>query len=293
MNRDKRFPIWRWGFPTLFALAALVLGGCGDFDFDFASGSDSGGPKQGTASLSFTVSSAGAVVPLQALSAGLSVAIQVQAGVVIEEMRISIEEIEFEREDEDLETETEAEDDADDPEFEGPFQIDLLDATGILAQSLGEVEIPAGTYTGIEFDMHKSTELDPSDSLFDRSIFIAGTIDDGSNGPRPFVMWHDTDEEFFLTGPNGIVVEQGTPASALVVDFDLDDLLVGIDLVGAVFDTGLGIYDISPDSDDNHDLSHQLKDNLELAADFGEDEDHDGELDEDEDVEDDGEEDES
>ena len=31
MNRYEGIPICQWGFPTLFALAALALGGCGDF----------------------------------------------------------------------------------------------------------------------------------------------------------------------------------------------------------------------------------------------------------------------
>lgn len=260
--------------PRHDPIAAVIVGavialltGCAD---------DSSSSK-GRASLTFTSSVGATTAALNGFRA-----VTVQPGVVLTDFRISIREIEFERQDEDMTDET------DDPEFEGPFQFDLLNGDTALSQTIGDVTIPAGIYEGIEFDMHKSSELtDTSDPLFDRSIFIAGTIEK-SGVPTDFEMWHDTNEEFFLTGPNGFVVEEGTKASALVVDFDLENLLFGIDLLSAV-ELPPGFIDISPDSASaiNQNLADLLKDNIDDAADFGEDDDGDGDLSEDEDVDDD------
>jgi hypothetical protein len=204
-------------------------------------------------------------------------AINLPGGVTLTDFMIALDEIEFEREGEDMDNET------DEPEFEGPFYIDLLSATGgILAQSLGDVSIPAGTYEGIEFDIHKSVETNTPANLVDRSIYMAGNWVDGSSKTHPFVIWHDADEEFFLTGPNGIVVEAGTTGHSLVVDFNLDNILQGIDFTRATKEPDGSII-ISPKSS-NKKLADRIKDNLEAAADFGEDDDGDGDLDEGEDV---------
>ena len=55
------------------------------------------------------------------------------------------------------------------------------------------MEVPAGTYDGVRFVMHKAANLDPADpnfdKMFERSIYVEGTF----NGTA-FVMWHDTGE---------------------------------------------------------------------------------------------------
>ena len=79
-----------------------------------------------------------------------------------------------------------------------------------------------------------------------------------------------------------------------MVDFNLDNILQGVDLTTATYDpvTGnyTGDYAISPGSTQqaNKQLAEVIKENLKAAADFGEDEDGDGDLEESEDTGDDG-----
>ena len=112
-------------------------------------------------------------------------------------------------------------------------------------------------------------------------VAIKGTVDIGS-GPVPFLMWHETGEEFFLTGPNGITVAEGQSGNDLIVDFKLLSVLNGIDFGNGCVD----LLDINPQSTDSNckDIAETLKDNLQAAADFGKDEDGDGEIGEDEDI---------
>ena len=80
------------------------------------------------------------------------------------------------------------------------------------------MEVPAGTYDGVRFVMHKADDLDPGDPNFDkkfeRSIYVEGTFDPpGAPPPEAFKMWHDTGENFDLSGPNGFDVLPDRPAT--------------------------------------------------------------------------------
>ena len=193
------------------------------------------------------------------------------------DFRIAIEEVKFKNEDE-----SETEMATDEVEFQGPFTLDLLDSASATAQTLGDVKIPTGTYDGIEFKMHKADELASTDVLFERSIYIKGTVELTPGSPQAFLMWHETGEEFFLTGPNGITVADGQSGNDLIVDFKLLSVLDGIDFGNGCVD----LTDINPQSTDSNckDIAETLKDNLKAAADFGKDEDGDGEIGEDEDI---------
>jgi hypothetical protein len=258
---------------VIFALLALTGGlfaACGD------SGNTSAKTTEGDPSptpLTFTASSAAAPTALR--SASDSPALVLPSGVTMNEFWISLEKIKFEQEGEDLAGDT------GEPKYEGPYYINLLDETGILTQSLGEVEIPAGTYGGIKFTIHKAGEADTPAVLMNRSLFLTGEITSGGV-IHSFEIWHEADEDFLMSGPNGITIDAGTAGNDLVVDFNLDNILEGVDLTAAEFDPATGNYTgdhaISPESTQqaNEDLSEIIKENLKAAADFGKDEDGDG-----------------
>lgn len=282
----------KWMMMLLFAGAIALMAGCeGDAETDQSSSdstSDSSSSTSTTAPVNLTMS-ASADTATTALSRALTVA----DGIEISDFQISIREVRFKLESEDLTaTDGTTEDtSADSVDFEGPYLIDLVSTDSVLAQSIGDAEIPADTYDGIRFVMHKTDAADladPNDPLADRSIYIAGTIDKGDGaGPIEFEMWHDTGENFDITGVNGIVVDENG-VNDMVVDFHLNTVLSGVDLFTAELDATTGTYLIhrASDSDINGDLADQLKENIKTAADFGKDADGDGVLGDDEDVED-------
>ena len=102
---------------------------------------------------------------------------------------INIGEIEFEVDDHD----DQYEDLYKDIELEGPFELDL--SNGNLSIDITSTELPNNVYSEIEFDLKKSTNT--NSELFGKSIQIKGTL----NG-KPFVFWHDVDEEFEVDYPN-------------------------------------------------------------------------------------------
>ena len=155
--------------------------------------------------------------------------------------------------------------------FTGPYELDLLDSTGAIEQTIGSVEVPAATYQEVRFKLHKSTDSDPAGVLYDRSIYLAGTIDG-----TPFEMWHDNSENLDVGKATGILVGDG-PVE-IIVDFDLSAFLDQesnggflIDLTTATDGNLDGVIEINPNSDDgtvNRDLADELKDNIKLVADW-------------------------
>lgn len=188
--------------------------------------------------------------------------------VTLTDFQLSIRDIKFKREGVDPVTGLEAAD----VELSGPFFLDLLTGDILLDEVIGNASVEPGVYDGIRFVLHKDVDFPPQ---ADASVYLAGTV----NG-TDFTMWHDTGENFDLSGTNGFTVEEGVPSS-LIVDFKLDSILDGINFTGADFAQA-----ISPDAPDtyNNDLADLLKDNIKAAADFGEDSDDDGVLEESEDV---------
>ncbi len=112
--------------------------------------------------------------------------------------------------------------------------------------------------------LHKSTELNPGHNLYDRSVYIAGTI-----GGVPFVMWHDTSENFDLEPSTPFNVSGSTD---ITVDFKFGSLLNGITLNGNATDGDSdGTIEIDPNDSDNSNgndvYAESLKNNIKTIAD--------------------------
>ena len=177
--------------------------------------------------------------------------------VVITNFSLSIRDVEFKQDESDLDTI--------DVQFRGPYELDLLLNSDALTQTLGEIDLVDGTYSVLRFKLHKSRDWMQSSKLYDRSLYLAGTID-GNN----FEFWHDTSENLDIENSAGIIVNGNTVN--VVVKFDIDLFLSSlhqIDLSTAVDGDEDGLIEINPDNDDgNSDLADQLKDNIKLAADM-------------------------
>jgi len=177
--------------------------------------------------------------------------------VVISDFSLSIRDVEFKQDESDLDTA--------DVEFRGPFELDLLLNSNALSQTIGDLDLVDGTYSVLRFKLHKSRDWLQTSKLYDRSLYLAGTI----NG-KNFEFWHDTSENLDIENSAGIVVNGNTVN--VVVTFDIDlflNSLHQIDLSTAVDGDEDGLIEINPDNDDgNSDLADQLKDNIKLAADM-------------------------
>lgn len=176
------------------------------------------------------------------------------AVVVITDFQISIRDVVFK-----------SDGDSTDVAFTGPYALDLLDETGALSQSIGDAEIPFGIYEELRFKLHKTEDVATTHPLFDRSIFIMGTIDG-----IPFEMWHDTSENLDIGKATGVVVDEN--GVSLVVTFSIDQFLsseTAIDLSLAIDENQDGLIEINPNDDDgNKDIADALKDNIKAAADL-------------------------
>jgi len=193
---------------------------------------------------------------------------EVDTGIEFTDFLLSIREVEFKTSVDDTVPDGET---SPDIYFEGPYVLDLLDLAGPVAQTIGDAEIPEGEYEAVRFKLHKTTDVAVDSPLYDRSIYLAGTIDG-----VPFEMWHDTSENLDVGEATGVIVD-GTPLE-LTVDFSLEAFLdqaapggVTIDLSTATDEDADGTIEIDPDGDDgdtNRDLADDLKDNIKLVADL-------------------------
>jgi len=176
---------------------------------------------------------------------------------VITNFSLSIRDVEFKQDESDLDTI--------DVQFRGPFELDLLLNSDALTQTLGEIDLEDGTYSVLRFKLHKSRDWMQTSKLYDRSLYLAGTID-GKN----FEFWHDTSENLDIENSAGIIVNGNSVNVVLTFDIDLFlSSLHQIDLSTAVDGDEDGLIEINPDNDDgNGDLADQLKDNIKLAADM-------------------------
>lgn len=182
------------------------------------------------------------------------------ATVVFTDFRISIRDVVF-KNDDDITSNL----DTDEIQFRGPYQIDLLDNSSALSQTIGNAFVPDGHYKELRFKFHKDEDLPANDNLFDRSIYIAGTIDG-----VPFVFWHDTSENLDLGRNTGVLVQDGIVN--FTVQFDISQFLSSlnqIDLSQATDNNSDGLIEIYPnDEDGNQNIAADLKENIKMAADL-------------------------
>lgn len=176
---------------------------------------------------------------------------------------INIGEIEFEVDDHD----DQYEDLYKDIELEGPFELDL--SNGNLSIDITSTELPNNVYSEIEFDLKKSTNT--NSELFGKSIQIKGTL----NG-KPFVFWHDVDEEFEVDYPNAATnINIDENKLNIVISFNLTSIFGStsvIDFSTALDRDGDGTIEINPKNDDGnaelaHQIKHLIKENSELDND--------------------------
>jgi hypothetical protein len=182
------------------------------------------------------------------------------ATVVFTDFRISIRDVIF-KNDDDINSSL----DTDEVQFRGPYQIDLLDNTSGLTQTIGNAIVPDGHYKEMRFKFHKDEDLPANDNLYDRSIYMAGTIDD-----IPFIFWHDTSENFDLGRNTGVLVKDGIVN--FTVQFDISQFLSSlhqIDFSLATDNNNDGLIEIYPnDVDGNQSIAADLKENIKMAADL-------------------------
>ena len=182
------------------------------------------------------------------------------ANAVFTDFRISIRDVVFKNDDD-----PNSSLDTDEIQFRGPYQIDLLNEGDALTQTIGTAVVPDGMYKELRFKFHKDEDLPASDALFDRSIFIAGTVDG-----KPFEFWHDTSENLDVGRSTGVAVIDGVVT--FTVQFDLTQFLSSlntIDLSTAADGNGDGLIEIHPnDSDGNQEIAQALKENIKATADI-------------------------
>jgi hypothetical protein len=112
--------------------------------------------------------------------------------------------------------------------FKGPFLVQLFNGR---PSQITLDTIPAGTYNGIKFVIHKLRMRDvvlyPSfpDSLVGYSIVIKGTIKYAGSSSVPFVYKADIDEEFKVKGD--FVVAPGEKVVPYVLNFDMASWFTG------------------------------------------------------------------
>ena len=181
-------------------------------------------------------------------------------GIVFTDFRISIRDVVFKNDDD-----SSSSLDTDEIQFRGPYQVDLLNDGDALTQTIGDAVVPDGMYKELRFKFHKDEDLPANDVLYDRSIYIEGTIDG-----VPFVFWHDTSENLDVGRSTGVQVAGGMVD--FTVEFDISQFLSSlttIDLHQAVDGNQDGLIEIFPnDQDGNQDIADALKDNIKETADL-------------------------
>ncbi|MBT8182279.1 MAG: DUF4382 domain-containing protein [Eudoraea sp.] len=180
--------------------------------------------------------------------------------VIFTDFRISIRDVVFKNDDD-----PNSNLDTDEIQFRGPYQIDLLNDGDALSQTIGDVVVPDGMYKELRFKFHKDEDLPATDKLFDKSIYIEGTIDG-----QPFIFWHDTSENLDVGRSTGVKVV-GSMVN-FTVEFDISQFLSSlkqIDLSQALDGNENGIIEIFPnDEDSNRDIADDLKNNIKETADL-------------------------
>lgn len=180
--------------------------------------------------------------------------------IIFTDFKISIRDVVFKNDDDENSNLV-----TDEIQFRGPYQIDLLNGSDALTQTIGSAFIPDGLYKELRFKFHKDEDLATTHDLYDRSIYIEGTIDG-----IPFVFWHDTSENLDVGRSTGVLVQDNIVE--LTIQFEISQFLNSlnnIDLSQAKDENNDGLIEIYPnDEDGNQDIAYELKENIKMAADL-------------------------
>lgn len=180
--------------------------------------------------------------------------------IIFTDFKISIRDVVFKNDDDENSNL-----DTDEIQFRGPYQIDLLNGSDALTQTIGNAFVPDGLYKELRFKFHKDEDLATTNDLYDRSIYIEGTIDG-----IPFVFWHDTSENLDIGRSTGVLVQDDIVE--LTIQFEISQFLNSLnnlDLSQAKDENNDGLIEIYPnDEDGNQDIAYELKENIKMAADL-------------------------
>lgn len=200
-------------------------------------------------------------------STGNTINGRTKATTIINDFKVNIKEIEFEFDEEDSRFATDSAFN-DDSKLKGPFVVDVLDQNAFVEQLVTTVNLPNARYEEIEFKLHKNED---AGIMNGKSILITGTVDG-----KPFIFWHDTDEEFeidFENAATDLTINGNT--LPMVINFQLERLFSsikgGVNLSLAKDGDGDGVIEINPgsaDNDGNKDLADEIKNLLEDATDL-------------------------
>ena len=155
--------------------------------------------------------------------------------------------------------------------WKGPYVYDAI--TGTVDQPIPSVELVDGNYQRFEFTIMPNRSLAGADPMLNNALYIAGSAVIGAK-TVPFSIAYDAEENFRLTGKNGVKADIGASNSMLIA-FDVKGWFTGMDLAMAVPDSQGSIL---IDRANNPELLKAFKKNLKRFAKFGEDEDGDGQL---------------
>lgn len=192
---------------------------------------------------------------------------------VLTEVSIVLKEVELERADGAPCPTVEGEDDDDCEEFEtGPFRLDLPLDGGV--ETVFQIDVPAGTYDELEFEIHKPEDNTQDDLAFLQanpelegvSIRIEGTFD---GQPFVWVADMDKDQEKDLVPP--LVVAEGEGPVNVTLSLDVASWFRFAD--GTLIDPRTAL--------DNQPNKGLVEDNIEASLEAFSDDDRDGEEDDD------------
>ena len=147
-----------------------------------------------------------------------------------------------------------------DLEFKGPFKFDLLDYKNSLTHNVGFKNLKEGVYKTLGLYLYASS---PSSPLKNRALFLRGYVDG-----VPFEFWHNTNENFKIFNPNGIIVDCND--AEILINFDIYQFFSAVNTVNlsiALDQNNDGIIQINPKNDDgNAELARMIKENIFASA---------------------------
>lgn len=213
--------------------------------------------------------------------------------------RLNIYQIELEQESDEVDSVDENEQELE-IEYTGPFVVDVLKDTiepaipyiELLPGTYDEIKLKLASIEGDEEDDDGNPLIASGDPLYENSIVLIGTysgiIDTESTATNmPFTATFAIDEEFLLSGTEGIILEEGV-INPVIVAFRMARWFYfhnpetnSDSLEFSEITPTLG--EITINETDNPTIWEVIKENINGSADFGKDSDEDGELDSDED----------